>query len=266
MSIDVIKNHETHICTVFLNRPDKRNAISKDMFDTLYETFTELNNDSEIYVVVIKGSEYNGKKFFSAGIDFVELAMTNQSSSAFDIGNHAKRLQDSFTAVERCNKPVIAVLEGFCLGAGLELALACDLRLATEDCKIGFPETELAIIPDLGGTTRAIRVVGTGKAKEMIMLADQYSGKQAFSFNLVNFVCSNEELDTKLTEITSKLLKRGPLALQKAKQVVDKVYSMDINSALEVEHLAQLALLPTKDVQEGFMARMEKREPKFQNK
>ena len=85
----------------------------------------------------------------------------------------------------------------------------------------------------------------------MIMLADQYSGEQAFSFNLVNFVFSSEELESKVTEITSKLLKRGPLALQKAKQVVDTVYSMDINSALEVEHLAQLALLPSKDVQEG---------------
>ena len=263
MLVEVVK--ENHVCTVTLNRPEKRNAITKDMFDEIYKIFTELNTDSNIYVVVVKGSEIKDKKFFSSGIDFVELAMTNQNASIFEIENHAKSLQNSFTAIENCNKPVIAVLEGFCLGAGLELALACDLRIATSDCKIGFPETELAIIPDLGGTTRITRVLGTGKAKEVVMLADQYSGKQAFSFGLINFVCSAQELDDKVAEIVSKLLKRGPLALSKAKKVIDNVYGMDVTTALDTERIAQLNLLPSKDVQEGFMARMEKREPKFQN-
>lgn len=263
MLVEITK--ENHVCTVTLNRPDKRNAITKEMFDQIKKIFTELNTDSDIYVVVVKGTEAKGKKFFSSGIDFVELAMTNQNSSIFEIENHAILLQNSFTAIEECNKPVIAILEGFCLGAGLELALACDLRIATADCKIGLPETELAIIPDLGGTTRITRILGTGKAKELVMLADQYTGEQAFSFGLVNFVCSASDLDNKVTEIVSKLLKRGPLALSKAKKVIDNVYGMDIQTALDTERLAQLHLLPSKDVQEGFMARIEKREPKFQN-
>lgn len=264
MLVEVTK--ENHVCTVTLNRPEKRNAITKEMFDAIYKTFTELNTDNDTYIVVIKGTEHQGRRFFSGGIDFVELALTGQNSSPPELEQHAKNLQNAFTAVEKCSKPVIAVLEGFCLGAGLELALACDLRIATSDCKIGFPETELAIIPDLGGTTRAVRVLGTGKAKELIMLADQYSGEQAYSFGLVNFVCQSKEIDQKVNELTAKLLKRGPLSLSKAKQVVDVVYSMEVGSALDVERNAQLTLLPTKDVQEGFMARMEKREPKFQNK
>ena len=257
---------ENHVCTVTINRPEKRNAITKEIFDLIYTTFTELNSDNDIYLVVFRGTEYQGKKFFSSGIDFVELAMTGQQSSIPELEQHAIFLQKSFTAVEQCNKPVLAVLEGFCLGAGLELALACDLRLATTDCKIGFPETELAIIPDLGGTTRATRVLGTGKAKEMILLADQYTGKESYSFGLVNFVCEPQDLDQKLSEIVTKLLNRGPLALSKAKRVVDAVYSQDIGPALDLERNAQLTLLPSKDVQEGFMARMEKRKPSFQNK
>lgn len=263
MSLDIKK--ENHVCTISINRPEKRNAITKDLFDSIRSNFTELNSDNDIYVVVIRGTEFQGKRFFSSGIDFVELAMTNQSATIFEIENHAKNLQNSFTAIEECNKPVIAVLEGFCLGAGLELALACDLRIATADCRIGFPETELAIIPDLGGTTRITRVLGTGKAKELVMLADQYTGEQAFSFGLVNFVCSAQDLENKVSEITSKLLKRGPLALSKAKKVIDNVYGMDINTALDTERIAQLNLLPSKDVKEGFMARMEKREPNFKN-
>ena len=138
--------------------------------------------------------------------------------------------------------------------------------MATTDCKIGFPETELAIIPDLGGTTRATRVLGTGKAKELILLADQYTGQEAYSFGLVNFVYDSHEIDQKVSELTTKLLKRGPLALSKAKQVVDSVYSLDIKSALDVERLAQLTILPSKDVEEGFTARMEKRDPIFKNR
>ncbi len=264
MLLDVSKTN--HVCTITLNRPEKRNAITREMFDLIQTTFTKLSSDTDIFLIVVRGTSYQGKKFFSAGIDFVELAMTNQSASVPEIEMYAKNLQDSFTAIEKCTKPVIAVLEGFCLGAGLELALACDLRLASCDCKIGFPETELAIIPDLGGTTRATRVVGTGKAKELIMLADEYTGEQAFNFGLVNFVCPSQDIENKLNEIIGKLLKRGPLALGKAKKVVDTVYPMDISSALDVERFAQLNLLPSKDVQEGFMARMEKREPKFQNK
>lgn len=264
MLVEVTK--ENHVCTVTLNRPEKRNAITKQMFDQIYKIFTELNTDNNTYVVVVKGTASQGKRFFSSGIDFVELAMTNQNAAIFEIENHAKVLQNSFTAIEECNKPVIAVLEGFCLGAGLELALACDLRIATNDCKLALPETELAIIPDLGGTSRLTRVLGTGKAKELILLADQYTGEQAFSFGLVNFVCSAQDLENKVTEITSKLLKRGPLALSKAKKVIDNVYGMDIRTALDTERIAQLNLLPTKDVLEAFIARMEKREPTFQNK
>ena len=208
MSLDIRK--ENHICTITINRPEKRNAITKEIFDLIRSTFTDLNSDNDIFLVVIRGTEYQGKKFFSSGIDFVELAMKSQNSSVSELDLHAKSLQNSFTAIEQCNKTIIAVLEGFCLGAGLELALACDLRIATSDCRIGFPETELAIIPDLGGTTRVTRVLGTGKAKELVMLADQYTGDQAHSFGLVNFVCPNQEIDKKLNEITSKLLKRAP--------------------------------------------------------
>ena len=262
--IDVSK--KDHFCTVTLNRPEKRNAITKEMFDSIYNIFTELNADTTIYVIIIRGVEYQGKRFFSGGIDFVELALVGQSSSIPELNIHAKSLQDSLTAIEKCNKPVIAVLEGFCLGAGLELALACDIRIATSDCKIGFPETELAIIPDLGGTSRATRVIGPAKTKEMIYLAEQYSGEQSLNFGLVNVACPSDQLEQKLQEITTKLLKLGTLAISTAKKVIATVYSLDITSALDVERLAQLTILPSRDVQEGFTARMEKREPQFQNK
>ena len=261
----ILIEKKDHVTTIILNNPEKRNAINKEMFDAIKSIFAELNNDKETWVVVIKGSESKGNKIFTSGIDYFELA-SNSEKTIFELDKMGKDLQESFNAVERVNKPVIALMEGYCLGAGLELVLACDIRIATNTCLIGFPETELGIIPDLGGTTRMVRTIGVGQTKRMILTADKITGKEAKEIGLIDYLVTPDFAEQKLNEIVTSLLKRSPLALSRGKQLINEVYHLDIESALKVERMTQLELMQAEDTREAFISRMEKRNPIWKNK
>jgi enoyl-CoA hydratase/carnithine racemase len=261
----ILIEKKDHVAYITLNRPDKRNAINKEMFDTIKFIFTDLNTDSNIWLIVIQGTESRGIRVFSSGVDYIELA-TKADNTVFEQNDFAVELQESFNAIEHVNKPVIALMEGYCLGAGLELVLACDIRIATEDCLIGFPETELGIIPDLGGTTRIVREIGIGNTKRLVLTADKVTGKEAFNMGLVNYVVPAEKAQQKLNEVINVMLKRSPLALNRGKKLINQVHHLDMDTALQVERLTQLELLQSEDVREAFVARMEKRDPNWKNK
>lgn len=261
--IHIIKSD--HVATITIANPNKRNAMDSSMFDSIKHIFTSINEDKDIWLVIIRGSESGGKTIFSSGIDFMELASKNGASEE-EILQAGKKLQDAFNAVENANPPVICVMEGYCLGAGLELALSCDIRIATKDCLIGFPEVQLGIIPDLGGTSRAIQTVGTGNAKRLVLTADNISATEALNMGLITYVTPNNEVDKKVTEVITKLLSNSPVALRRGKNLINSIRNFDQKTSLEYELKTQVKLLNSQDVQEAFIARMEKRKPNWQNK
>ena len=251
-----------------LNRPNKRNALNIAFFDELKAKIDFLQNDSDIRVIFITGTELEGKEFFCSGIDVNEVyamrtSATNTSSEEFH--TLALRLQDAFNAIEHCDKSVIAVINGYCYGAGLELALACDFRIATEDAQIGLLETSLGIIPDIGGTTRLVRQIGI-KSKQFIMLAEIVSGTRAKELGIIDYVVPKENLWIMAHDIGDKLLKNAPKAVAYAKKLVSEIYGKNLSDSLALERNAQADLIVTDDVVEGFQARIEHRQPRFQGK
>ena len=250
------------IAKIVINRPEKRNAMNRALFADIREVFYQLQADTDIRVILVTGT--NGT--FSAGIDLQEIAQLGQEFSVSQLRHFAEELQASFNATEACEKPVVALIDGHCYGAGLELALACDFRIASETAKIGFLETQLGMIPDLGGTSRVVRALGVSRAKRIIMLAEVFGGFEAKEIGLVDWVVPSAQLEDKGIEIAEKLSKNAPLALGVAKKTIDRVYGMSIESALTVERLSQLELLRSEDIVEAITSKIEKRPPVFQGK
>jgi enoyl-CoA hydratase/carnithine racemase len=206
-------------------------------------------------------------KSFSAGVDFNSLAeastqYTTPAEFRYEIG----KAQGSFNKIERLEKPVIALLHGHCFGMGLELALATDFRIAAQGTKLGLQEVELGLVPDAGGTTRITRNLGIPLAKELIMTARIIDADEAYRIHLVNEVVPPEELDDALLRWIEKLKGCGPLAVGFAKKIIDRGAHLDKHSFMELEGYAQSTLLGTEDVQEGVMAKMQKRAPNFKRK
>ncbi|MHA1983930.1 MAG: enoyl-CoA hydratase/isomerase family protein [Candidatus Hodarchaeales archaeon] len=254
------------IAKVTINRPEKRNAMNRDLILELGEVFRKLNKDPDVRIILINGSKVGEKEFFSAGIDMNELAELGGESSLNLLRKFQKDLQEGITTVENTEKPVIAVLNGYCLGSGYELALACDFRLASENTKVGLLETSIGLIPDLGGTTRLVKILGTSIAKKVILTSEEFEAKEALRLGLVDYVYPQDELENKAFELANKLLKNAPLALGVAKRIIDQVYAQTQETGLLIEQLAQIELLKSEDVREAFMAKMEKREPEFKGK
>lgn len=254
------------VALVSLNRPEKRNALDEAMFDEIRENFLALRDKDDVWVVLLKGAEVEGGEIFSAGIDLYDVAKKVQGASITTIKKFTTKLQESFNAVESLEKPVIALVGGYCFGAGLELALACDLRIMAEDAQIGALETALGLVPDLGGTTRLVRALGTSRAKQMILTAEKLDASRALSFGLVNWVVEPENLVMKGMEVAEQLCLNAPLALGVAKRLVDQVCNLDLATALTVEKLAQMELLQSEDTLEAIMAKTERREPVFGGK
>ncbi|MHA1992144.1 MAG: enoyl-CoA hydratase/isomerase family protein [Candidatus Hodarchaeales archaeon] len=255
-----------YVAKITINRPEKRNAMNKELFLELGIVFQDLNRDPEVRVILITGSNVGEKEFFSAGIDMSELAQLGGESSHNILRKFQKDLQEGITAIEITEKPVIAVLNGYYLGSGYELALACDFRLASENTKVGLLETSIGLIPDLGGTTRLVKILGTSIAKKVILTSEEFEAKEALRLGLVDYVYPQEELENKAFELANRLLKNAPLALGVAKRTIDQVYAQTQETGLLIEQLAQIELLKSEDVREAFMAKMEKREPEFKGK
>jgi enoyl-CoA hydratase len=244
------------IATVTLNRPDQLNAIDMAMrldFATLAE---ELFFNDEVRVVIFTGA---GRAFSSGG----DIAHFEQGWRTPAFRAHSRRLVKFFDDLEMLEKPVIAAINGPATGGGLELALACDIRLAAEDATMGFRENYIGLIPGIGGCARFARLVGVAKAKELIFAGTMISAPEALQIRLVNKVVPGEKLKDETREYAAMLLKRAPQSLGLAKKVLNAVANLDQTSGIVMEGLAQSILIGTEDHQEGLQAFREKRKPQF---
>jgi 2-oxoglutaroyl-CoA hydrolase len=247
----VTREDEGGVATITLDVPDKLNRVSMLARDQLRHVFEELDADETVRLVVLAGAGGT----FTAGGDIAGFL----ERSPWDVS----RLADNVAAPERCSKPVIARLQGYVLGVGLELALACDFRLAADDVQLGFPEVTIGMIPGSGGTQRIARLVGLGRAKDIVMRGRRVAAEEALSLGLVSEVVPADELDEAVNRLVEELARHSALALAMAKRVLNHAYSGPLPLGLELEGLAYGLLRQTHDFREGVEAFGEKREPEF---
>ena len=248
--IKVEKKKGTGIIT--LNRPEARNALNRKMIQELGDALTEFENDSQIRVIIIAGN-----KDFCAGADIKEMnAIKPEEIESFCRWGHKV-----FDQLEGMGKPVIAAITGFALGGGCELALVCDIRIAGESAKFGQPEVNLGLIPGFGGTQRLSRLVGIGKAKEIILTGEIVNAKEAASIGLVNRVVKDEELMIAVEEMAQVIAQKAPIAVKMAKKLINE--NQEIEEGLNKEITLFAQCFATQDRLEGINAFLEKRKPKF---
>lgn len=251
------------ILEIVLNRPDKRNAINGEMYAAFDSAVNKAARHSDIRAVLVRGEG----KAFSAGIDYTDFLRLAEV-----YGPHwqqrMRKITDDFqrvlTNLERLELPTIALLHGYCLGLAMELALACDIRIAAEGTMLGLPETLLGMIPDVGGTTRLVRLVGPAKAKELIFTGRQIDAEQAERWGIVNHVVPEEQLISAGEALAEEICQAAPLAVGMAKRVIDGL--ADIDRGLMLEGWAQSQLFSTEDFMEGIQAKMMRRKPDFKGR
>jgi enoyl-CoA hydratase len=247
------------VLVVTIDRPKVLNALNAQTIDEIRQAFDAARDDDSVKAVIVTGG---GEKAFVAGADINELAkMTPISGKATASGG-----QDVFFAIERFPKPVIAAINGFALGGGCELALACHIRIASEKAQIGLPEVTLGIIPGYGGTQRLARLVGKGKALEIICTADRINAAEAERIGLVNRVVPAEELMNAAMEMAKKIASRGPVAVRCAIEAVMSGSEMPIEEGQFLEATLFGLLCATDDMKEGMQAFLEKRAANFVGK
>ena len=254
---NILLDIKESIGIIMLNRPDARNALDTNTVDEIEKALEELKYNDEVKVVIFTGA---GEKSFAAGADIKAL----RERSYIEILEPG--MSGLYAEIERYEKPTIAAVNGFALGGGCELALACDIRIASDNAKLGFPELNLAIIPGAGGTQRLSRLVGIGKAKELIFTGDILTAEDSQRIGLVNKVVALEELISTAIQMAQKISKKGPIALRLSKVAVNYGCETNIDTGLMIEKLAQSILYNTEDKYEGTSAFIEKREANFQGK
>ncbi|MFA1820788.1 enoyl-CoA hydratase [Virgibacillus oceani] len=250
------KKVDDHIGLITLNRPEAANAMSKSLLAGLAKAVHDIENDPAVYCAVITG---NGEKAFCAGADLKE----RKGMSEAQVIEAVKNIGETVTLVEKIKVPVIAALNGVAFGGGLELALACDLRIAGKNVKMGLTETSLAIIPGAGGTQRLPRLVGPGQAKRLIYTASAITAEEALSIGLVEGIAENESVLETALQMAEKVASNGPIALKQAKTAINHGMQTDLSAGLTIEHLAYKETIPTKDRLEGLQAFREKRKPVY---
>jgi enoyl-CoA hydratase len=242
--------------TVTVSRPDKLNALNADTIRELHRAFRELASDPDVRGVIITGE---GEKAFVAGADIAELARMGPIDG-IDVSRQG---QEAFRLLERMGKPVVAAVNGYALGGGMELALACHIRIAADNARFGLPEVKLGIIPGYGGTVRLPRIVGRGLALEMILTGEMIPAQRALEIGLVNRVVPQAELRSAAEQLMDAILKNGPIALRFAIEAVDRSLETGVDEGLGLEaHLFGL-LASTQDMREGMAAFLEKRTAGF---
>ena len=256
-NILVEEANETAIVTI--NRPKKLNALNKETILELSNAFKALEENSIIKVIILTGS---GDKSFVAGADISEFAHFSVENG----GKLARKGQEMlFDLIENLSKPVIAAINCFALGGGLELAMSCHFRIASDNAKMGLPEVSLGVIPGYGGTQRLPQLVGKGKAMEMIMSAAMISAEEAKDCGLVNHVTSQEELLGLANKIAGKILRNSSVAISSAIRAVNANYDKNLNGFdVEIDEFG--SCFGTQDFKEGTTAFLEKRKPNFPNK
>jgi enoyl-CoA hydratase len=252
---NILLETRDHIATLTVNRPDKRNALNQATRDEIAHALDSLQSSSDSRVLIVTGA---GDKAFIAGADISEF----EGRTALTQREAMKSLR-IFDAMEDFPKPVIAMINGFCLGGGLELALACDIRFASDNAKLGQPEINLGIIPGGGGTQRLTRLVGEGKSMELILTGDLIDAAQAKEIGLVNEVFTVAELPNRVHALATRIAEKSPIALRMAKEAVKTAARTNLREGLSRETDLFCLTFGSQDKEEGVRAFLEKRKPNF---
>ncbi|MGR7908173.1 enoyl-CoA hydratase [Lysinibacillus capsici] len=250
---------EGSIGLITLSRPEAANAMSVQLLHELSDTLDQINGDPAVRVVLLTGE---GEKAFCAGADLKE----RKGMSDRQVKQIVQLIGATVAKVETLAQPVIAVLNGVAFGGGLELALACDLRIAATHVKLGLTETSLGIIPGAGGTQRLPRLIGLGKAKELIYTARRLNAEEAENYGIIEYVYEGHEVLDKAQQLALEMAKNAPLSLVQAKVAINQGVEVDLATGLKIESLAYSALIPTEDRLEGLLAFQEKRAPQYSGK
>lgn len=255
----ILTDVQNGICTITINRPDKLNALNKDVITELSAALDEVYHNADIKAAILTGA---GEKAFVAGADITEFTGLSRKEGE----DLARKGQDNvFNKIEHAPKPIIAAVNGFALGGGCELAMACHFRTASEKAKFGQPEVNLGLIPGYGGTQRLVQLIGKGKAMELLMSADMIHAEEAKSLGLVNHVFSPEELVSKTQELVQKIISKAPLAISKIIQLVNEAATVS-STGFSNEITAFGECFQTEDMKEGTTAFLEKRAAAFSGK
>lgn len=250
---------ENGLCTVTINRPQAMNSLNGDLVEALRRTFYELRFDDKVRVVILTGVEGPA---FCAGADLKE----RRAMSEVEVKKRIDDYRMTFDLIASLPKPTICAINGYAFGGGLELALACDLRVVAADTQVGLTELRLGIIPGAGGTQRLTRLVGVARAKELIFTGARISGLRAAELGLVNYAVAFDEVMGRARGLAEEMLLSAPIALTQAKMAIDTGMDVDLRSGLAVESVAYAVTLPTEDRREGLEAFRDKRKPDFKGR
>lgn len=245
---------QDNVGIITLDRPEVRNAIDKTVNREIAQALAQLEADADVKVIIITG----GPKVFAAGADIAAMAEKNAIEQFRRIS-----LWDLTFKLEKSSKPIIAAVAGFALGGGCELALACDVRIAAESAKFGQAEINVGIIPGAGGIARLTRLVGLGKAKELVLTGRIISAEEALTINLVNKVVPDDALMEEALKMARMMSKHSPVALEVAKYCLQNAASADLHTAAAIENVCFSMMFGSKDQKEGMRAFLEKRKPEY---
>ncbi|MHA1452590.1 MAG: enoyl-CoA hydratase/isomerase family protein, partial [Promethearchaeota archaeon] len=259
-------NEETGIATITLNRPEKRNAINYKMFTGLSDIVDEISGNKKIRVVLLRAAG----EHFSAGIDFNLLSGQDPDAPKYSFEPAAFRymlkniLQPIFTRLASLEKPTIAIVDGMCIGSGYELILACDFRYATKNSYFQLKEAQIGLLPDLGGTSRLLRLVNTSHAKEISLVGRKVSAETGFRMGFLNGIAESKEgLEKLVQDMIKEILRAAPLTYGLGKKAIDKIYGKSISEGLDETASVSSVLFNSKDFRRGLAAMLEKKEPKW---
>ncbi|HSP07382.1 MAG TPA: enoyl-CoA hydratase-related protein [Acidobacteriota bacterium] len=245
------------IAYITINRPEVRNALDLQTVNELHAVLEQINRSDQTGAVILTGG---GDKVFVSGADIRDIRARNKMDALKGINSRL------FKAVEDCEKPVVAAVNGFALGGGFELALSCDIRICSDNARFGLPEVSLGILPGAGGLYRLQRIAGLGAAKEMILTGNILDADRALQLGLVSEVVPQPKLMSAAQQLAEKILSRGPLAVRLAKRSLNLVTQMSTEAAMALDEYAQGILFESEDKMEGTTAFLEKRSPHFKGK
>ena len=256
--VNILEEKRDRIGIITVNRPEQLNSMNSETRKEMADSFEKMDNDPQIAVAILTGSP--GKAFI-AGADIKEFAEMNLEN-----GEEMEEDWRVTKVISEMKKPVIAMIDGFCLGGGLEIAMSCDLRISSDRSKLGQPEINIGIIPGAGGTQRLTRLIGEGRAMELILTGRMIDAKEAHQYGIVNFVFSPEDLEEKTMEIANTIASKSSYAVERAKKSVKAVAEMSLEKGLKYEQNLFVECFKSEDGKEGIAAFIDKRKANFKGK